>query len=178
MDLKETLLYIRKHSEFYNKFYCKRVLEWDDQYIQENLEYIRNDCWITLRMLLNVLNQGDIPIEVSVIHIENPFFRGYHDFLLIGDYLVDSYCDKYVMRISKLQNKDKFKQWLEKFRASDLKSRQKDFTELFTYEKIDRSIKPEDIRIVIIKYALKYNFKSVKEFAVLKDITKIELLNI
>lgn len=43
---------------------------------------ITTDCWVTARMLLNVFNQGDREVNVSLYHLESANF-GYHEFAVL-----------------------------------------------------------------------------------------------
>ena len=44
-ELYETLDLIQHNVEHYNVYYHKRVLRFDDAYIQEHKDIITSDCW-------------------------------------------------------------------------------------------------------------------------------------
>src|SRR5438128_4422805 len=106
--LLNSLFHIKENIKKYLYTYHSKVLEYDDEYINEYQEWINTDCYGTARMLISILSKGDIKIHANLFHIEDPFFSGYHDFLVVGEhsdgdwYLVDSWSDFYSMRIVKV----------------------------------------------------------------------------
>ena len=68
-ELYQSLMTIQQRSEYYNLIYTGKILKHSENYIEKYKEIIKTDCWTTMRMLLNVLNQGNKPIFAEIYHI-------------------------------------------------------------------------------------------------------------
>jgi hypothetical protein len=181
LNLLDLLNHVKDNVTDYNITFVNKVMDYTDEYIRKYRQDIETDCWITGRMLFNVFNQGNIQVNFTLYHIENPFFIGYHDFIVCYEkydgpwYLCDSWCGKYVMKIFEVDNT--FETLLRDLKNSDLLKRQTLFTDLFGYSSINPEVNPEDIRITSVRFKVYYNTDTVMRY---KDIVpnKTTILNL
>jgi hypothetical protein len=166
-EIEYLLNYVKDNISLYNVSYTKNVLGFDDGYIVEFYDDIIKDCWITARTLMSTFNQGDIKVQVYFYHIEDPFFVGYHDFLIfdIGNnigYLCDSWCGKYSLKIKTVDTKY-IEEIFTNFRNFSFVKRQKVFLDLFGVSdiEINHNVTKRDIKITITKFVLYYDKHSV-----------------
>lgn len=112
-------------------------------------------------------NTGNEKITVTLYRIENPYFTGYHEFLLMSDddgtFLVDSWAGKYGMKYRKVDSVN-FRQEIIFLYTRSIQERKQFFAEYFIYVETEGCEKADDMKISSITMDLYYNNASALNY--------------